>query len=127
MIFVSLNTSTMSNFEIGQLKHYLKSAYNQRDMIVKRNEYTIYHLRALASGAVWKEEWTHEERGEYANLVSNWVDFMKVVEFERIPEWTFNKKLLNEFISLHSQWIKEDNDMGFIEWLNKDIEDAIEE
>ena len=115
----------MSNFEIGQLKHYLKSANKRNDIEKKRNDYMVTHLSLLAYKAINKNVWTNDERGEYLNLVSNWVQYMKYVDSDLIPSLLFDKELYIRFYALHSQWLEEENDMGFIEWLR--IEENVEE
>jgi len=106
----------MSEFEIGQLKQALKAA----QMRAVRNEIVVMALQKLHREYVNTNPEKYAQKVIISSCIEHFQDFMRTIPGVLLPTNPCRldaQKYLEQFQVFHDQWLEEDNEWSFYEWL----------
>lgn len=106
----------MSDFEIGQLKQALKAAQAR----AVRHQIVVMALQKLHRDYVNTEPEKYSQRAIISSSFEHFQDFMRTIPGVLMPTNPSRldaMKYLEQFQVFHDQWLEEDNEFSFYEWL----------
>lgn len=106
----------MSEFEIGQLKQALKAA----QMRTVRHQIVVMALQKLHRDYVNTNPDKYAQKVIISSCIEHFQDFMRTIPGLLLPTNPCRVdalKYLEQFQVFHDQWLEEDNEFSFYEWL----------
>jgi hypothetical protein len=106
----------MSDFEIGHLKQALKAAQARSG----RNEIVVMALQRLHREYVNTNPDKYAQKVIITSRINDFPAYMNSIPNVLMPSNPWNgdaDKYLEEFRVFHDQWLEEDNEWGFAEWI----------
>ena len=106
----------MSDFEIGQLSQALKAAQAR----AVRNEIVVMALQKLHLEYVNTNPDKYAQKVIISSCMEHFPDFMASIPNVLMPTNPCRLdalKYLEQFQVFHDQWLEEDNEFSFLEWL----------